>query len=146
MAEVMEKVTELSEKLRENPELVDEIFTSSFDFAALIDNANELGMDVSEEEIEEYISKKFPSDCPELESRVFVEDETGEMRELSAEEIQSVGGGFVAAIVAAVAVLVVAVISVGVGVVLAVGVGVFIVAAVVTAVVVAGGGGRIFIP
>lgn len=141
-------VNDLSQYVIANPEVIDSLLNKKFDWDDLVSNANEIGYSISVDDIEDYLTVKFPPDAPELIAKAYVGcNEAGSMRELSADEINAVVGGLTdpvlvtAVVVVAAVATVVVVVSVGVGATIAAGAGVFAVAAVSTSVVASGGHG-----
>ncbi|WND01392.1 hypothetical protein QGN29_07455 [Temperatibacter marinus] len=140
MTDCIETLEGLSEAIKANPALIDEILVDKFDLSSFVEGASQIGFGMSEEDIEDYLVEKFPSTLSGKDTTYYNRNpDTGELRELTADEMEAVAGGttVIAAVVAvyvfiyAGAVLVVAaVINTGV----AVGVGAIAYATVVTTV------------
>ena len=114
MSNGVQVLERISETIKADPDTIDQIFVDKFDLSELVNGAANIGYDMTEEDIEDYLAVKFPSPTSEIESKFYIQNpESGELRELTDDEMDAVSGGACSLAVACVFVYAGAVVYVG---------------------------------
>ena len=108
MACGVDTLEHLSDAIKANPDMIDEILVDKFDLSAFLDGAASLGFGASDEDIEDYLTECFPSVLSGEEATYYMSSaDSEELRELTPEEAEAAAGGttVVAAVVAVYAIV-----------------------------------------